>query len=384
MSKNKATKNKVVMPNCRKNVEDIIFKKYRTGNIASKHASRKSYLIDSGILSLNLALGTNGLLGGRMSLFWGKRGTSKTMITLCTCGQVQRDGGKAAFLDPEGTFDHNFAKMLGVNLDNLYLVTARDAIFDDDGNVLPPLSGEQWFDIVNMLIHSGSYNFIVMDSITACVPQAIFGKENIDQNAIKGAQAQMTSSMLQKTNAYLTSSPHCHFAMIAQARDNINIMFGASSKPSGGNSPGFYVSYEIECKKVNTYREKLPISSDYPDLRIDQDVGIDLRLRITKNKVARIMEPAEFYVDLRTGVSQEIDVIKTAKKLGVLERNGSQFKFDDKKWNGEAAVVDAIKVVRKLYDKIRLACLDTLGIKYTDLTDLNEEENVKSKQVFKV
>jgi recombination protein RecA len=354
-------------------VENEIMKRYKVGGAGSGHATRDLYLIDTGILDLNMALGTNGLLGGRMSMIWGGRGSAKTMVMLCIIAQVQRDGGNAAFIDAEGTFDVKFAKMLGVDVDNLFLVSAQEKRVDDKGKRLLPLSGEEFYDMVNLLIYSGKYHYIGLDSITACVPHAMLSKPTVDQAALKAAQAIMNSLMLQKTNSFLTMAPHCHFMMISQERDQPMQMGPTQGKPSGGKAPGFYISYEIQAKKTETHRQKLPIAEGI-SLTIEQDIGIDLQLKITKNKVARIFEPAEIYVDLRTGVSQEADTVKTAKRIGVLEQKSSHYYYGEWSWNGEAAVIESLRESKELYEHMRKACISTLGIEYTDLTNAEGDD----------
>jgi recombination protein RecA len=358
-------------------VEDEIMKRYQVGCIATAHADRDLYLIDTGILDLNMAVGTMGYLGGRMSLVWGDRQAAKSLLMLCTIAQVQRDGGRAALVDPEGTFDAKFAQMLGVDISKLFLVSAQDKRIDPKTNTrLLPLSGEEFFDIVNLLIHSGAYHFVGMDSLTACVPMALLGKPTTDQAALKAAQAIMNSQMLQKTNAYLTMAPHCHFQMISQSRDVPMQIGGASGpKPSGGKAAGFYVSYELMVRKNFTHREKLPISPDC-SLKLEQDVAIDITITLTKNKVARVMEPATVHVDLRTGVCQATDVVRTAKKMGVIAQSSSWLSLDQWKWNGEEAAINDFKLHQDLYDYVRAECINKLGAQFTNLAEVGSDEQL--------
>jgi recombination protein RecA len=354
-------------------VENMITNKYKVGGMASLQADRAIYIIDSGILSLNLAVGTNGLLGGRMSMIWGDTACGKTMIYLCMIAQTQRNGGRCAFIDVEGTFDIQFARMLGVDTDALFLVSAQEKRLNDKGERLPPLSGEQLYDIINLLIYSGQYHLIVTDSITAMVPQLVLQKETITQDAQKGALAQLHSSQLRKTNAYLLTAPHCHYGMISQSRTKPEIGQGQQTKKeggkysAGGNAANFYVSYEMYAEVHRHVRERLPIAEG-SSIMIEQDVGVDVSVMLEKLKVGRVKEPAEFYVDLRTGVCQPTDVVRTARKLGLISQSSSWFKFGEHKWNGEDAAIQALRENEETLVEVREACIKTLDWKFTDLS----------------
>jgi len=372
-------------------VEDEIMKRHNVGGIAANHAYRDVIIIDTGILSLNLALGTNGLLGGRMSLLWGERASAKTFIMMCIIAQVQRDGGRAAFIDAEGTFDGLFAKIAGVNVDELFLVSGQEKRFaknqkgEKTDKKLPPLSGEEMYDIINLLIHSGNYNLVGTDSITAMVPHEILMKPTLTMDKQKGPDARMHSIQLKKTNAFLIINPQCHYMMISQSRDRPDIMGGGGggAGATGGKGKDFYISYEMYTQIKEKIREVQPIA-DGCTLKVEQDVGMELKVGLRKLKVARIKNPAEFYVDLRTGVCQATDVFRTAKMLGVIEISGtSWYKYHGTSWNGEGATILAMKENPEIYEDIRKDCLNELGMKFTNLKEDGENVAAFGTEEFK-
>jgi len=318
-------------------------------------------IIPTGILSLDLALGTGGFVGGRMGLTWGDQGTGKTMLGLCTIARIQElqrrqyedfIGKKCAILDVEGALDEDFMRACGVdpNDPNLLWISGRDltsGIKELDGR---PLTGEEWFDITNQLIRSGEIIYIMKDSITALVPAQIMKSKTVDQAAKKAALAQLTSAQLQVTNAEIQRQPGCYLNLVAQSRQKPMVMFGPSEQASGGTAPSFYGTYVFRVKRIKQYWAKYFIDED--SKAIEKEVAVDIRLLIEKNKTAAKSEPIEFHVDFGTGVDVIDDLVKTARHLAVIKTDSSYLSYGDIRANGvvkfkEALDPDVIETIRQ-------------------------------------
>ena len=340
------------------NVVDVINKRYGQGTIQSgtDRIERPPILLDSGVLSLNLAIGTNGFLGGRMGLVWGEKQSGKTLLSTCFATRVQKDGGKVAFLDVEGTFDMKFAKNMGIDPAKLFIISSKDERVDDKGQLLDPLFGEEWIDILIELIKSREYNLIILDSVPALVPKVKMEAATVDQGRLKAASAQLMAEMLPKVNSYLNMNPSCFVLFISQERANPMVTYGSNKKAAGGNTAGFFISYELYARKTESIRRKVALT---PTKMVEEEVSIRVAYRVVKNKVARVNEPAEFIVNLDTGVDIVDDTFGVAKQFGIIKTTGSWFSFGDKKAAGEAKFKE-IMAEPEFLEEIRSKCVQAL------------------------
>jgi recombination protein RecA len=340
-------------------VADVINKKYgsNTISLASKITERVPILLDSGVLSLNLALGTNGFLGGRMGMVWGEKQSGKTILSLCFAARVQQDGGKVAFLDAEGTLDISFATKLGVDPSKLFVVTSKSERKNAKGEKMDPLYGEEWFAILIELIKSGEYNLIILDSLPALIPKSKMEVEAVDSSKQKAVPASMMADFIPKVNAHLNMNPNCFVYLISQERSNVMVTHGSTRKAFGGNTSGFFITYEIYCRKCESFRQRVNIT---PTKTVEEEVAIRVQYRVTKNKVARLTEPAEFIIDLSTGVDVFDDTLNVSKALGVVALSGSTFSFDGKKAAGFEKFKELVMKNPEMLEKIRAQCMKTL------------------------
>lgn len=340
-------------------VIDRLNAKYGSNTISlgSTITERVPILLDSGVLSLNLALGTNGFLGGRMGMVWGEKQSGKTILSLCFAARVQQNGGKVAFLDAEGTLDIPFAQKLGVDPSKLFVVTSKSERKNAKGEKMDPLYGEEWFSIVIELIKSGEYNLIILDSLPALIPKSKMEVEAEDSSKQKAMPAQMMADFIPKVNAHLNMNPNCFFYIISQERANVMATHGSQRKAFGGNTSGFFITYEIYARKKESFRQRVNIT---PTKTVEEEVAIRVEYRVTKNKVARLTEPAEFIIDLSTGVDVFDDTLNVSRSLGVVALSGSTFSFGGKKAAGFDKFKALVMKDPEMLEQIRAQCMKTL------------------------
>ncbi|MEZ4224592.1 MAG: recombinase RecA [Polyangiaceae bacterium] len=258
-------------------------------------------IIPSGSLALDQALGVGGYPRGRIVEVFGPESSGKTTLTLHAIAEVQRAGGVAAFIDAEHAFDMRYAKSVGINLSRLLIAQ--------------PDCGEQALDIAETLTRSGACDLVVVDSVAALVPKAeIEGDMGASH---MGLQARLMSQALRK----LTSVAHrtgTTLIFINQLRQKIGVVFGNPETTPGGTAMKFYASVRLDVRRIG----KVEVG--------DSVVGNRTRVRVVKNKVAPPFTEAEFDVRWGLGIDSATDLLDTAVRVGVLERNGSHLALDGK------------------------------------------------------
>jgi len=255
--------------------------------------------IPTGALSLDLALGGQGIPRGRVCEMFGPEGGGKTTLALSIIANAQKQGGVAAFIDAEHAMDPGWARRIGVKLDNL-LVTQPD-------------SGEQALEICEMLVRSNAVDVIVIDSVAALIPRAEIEGEMGDQHM--GLQARLMSQAMRKLTGAISKTSTC-VIFINQIRMKIGVMFGNPETTPGGNALKFYSSVRIDIRRVSTIKEG------------DKAVGNRVRARVVKNKVAPPFKSAEFDIMFDSGISYYGDLLDLATELGVVEKMGAWFSYD--------------------------------------------------------
>jgi len=288
--------------------------------------------IPTGALSLDLALGGQGMPRGRICELFGPEGSGKTTLALHVIANAQAAGGIAAFIDAEHALDPNWARRLGVKLEDLL--------------ISQPDTGEQALEICEMLVRSNAVDIIVIDSVAALIPRAEIEGEMGDQHV--GLQARLMSQAMRKLTGVIAKTRTC-VIFINQIRMKIGVMFGNPETTPGGRALKFYSSVRLEVRRVSTIREG------------DQAVGSRVRVRVVKNKVAPPFKTAEFDIMFDSGISASGDLLDLAVENGIVVKSGAWYSFGDVRLGqGREAAKDFLAGSEELMTEIRQAVLDRL------------------------
>ncbi|HPN96423.1 MAG TPA: recombinase RecA [Candidatus Moranbacteria bacterium] len=317
------------------NVVDEIKEKFGDGVIMKLGDVKKVDVesIPTGSISLDIALGIGGIPRGRVVEVYGPESSGKTTLTLHIIANAQKAGGTAAFIDAEHALDPEYAKRIGVNINDLL--------------ISQPDNGEQALDIVETLVNSGQVNIIVVDSVAALVPKAEIEGEMGDQHM--GRQARLMSQALRKLTAIVAKS-NCTVIFINQIRMKIGVVFGNPETTTGGNALKFYCSVRIEVRRSAQIKKG------------EEIVGNRTKIKIVKNKVAPPFKTTEFDIMYNEGISASGDVLDTGVKYEVIEKKGNSYNFGEVKLGvGREAAKQILKndpklmkeITKKIYQKIK-------------------------------
>ena len=257
-------------------------------------------VVSTGSLALDLALGIGGLPRGRVIEIFGPEASGKTTLALQVVSEIQKTGGIAAFIDAEHALDVSYARRIGVNTDDLL--------------ISQPDTGEQALEIGEILVRSGGVDVVVVDSVAALVPRAEIEGEMGDSHM--GLQARLMSQALRKLTA-ITSKSMTTVIFINQIRQKIGIMFGNPETTTGGNALKFYASVRLDIRRTGAIKDGQEV------------VGNRTRVKIVKNKLAPPFREVEFDIIFGEGISREGDVIDLAVDMGIVEKAGTWYSYND-------------------------------------------------------
>ncbi len=339
-----------------------IEKQFGSGSIMSlgKHsASHEISVIKTGALSLDLALGIQGVPKGRIIEIFGPESSGKTTLATHIVANAQKSGGIAAYIDAEHALDPSYASLIGVNIDEL-LISQPDC-------------GEEALSIAELLARSNAVDVIVIDSVAALVPKSELEGEIGDVHV--GLQARMMSQALRKLTATISRSNTCAI-FINQIREKIGISFGNPETTTGGRALKFYSSIRLDIRRIGSIK-----GSD------NTEIGNRIKVKVAKNKLAPPFKVAEFDILFNEGISGTGCLIDLAVEKNIIEKKGSWFSFNNKKLGqGKESVREELKKNSFLYKEIETAIFQNIENKKTNLSQSNPEKIIleKNKEVVEI
>ncbi len=315
-----------------------IEKQFGKGSIMKlgEHAVEENVaVIPTGSLGLDLALGVGGLPRGRVVEIYGPESSGKTTLALECIAEAQKMGGIGAFIDAEHALDANYARKLGVKVEDLL--------------ISQPDNGEQALEITETLVQSGAIDVLVIDSVAALVPRAeIEGEMGEPQ---MGLQARLMSQALRKLTSIIARS-RTIVIFINQIRMKIGVMFGNPETTTGGNALKFYSSVRIDIRRIGAIKTG------------NEVIGSRTKVKVVKNKVAPPFREAEFDILYGSGISKEGELVDLASDNGIIEKLGAWYSYGGERiGQGRENARDLLKANPKLAEEIENKVREKLGVK---------------------
>lgn len=291
--------------------------------------------IPTGSISLDIAIGVGGLPRGRIVEIYGPESSGKTTLALHVIAEAQKENGIAAFIDAEHALDPEYAKALGVNIENLL--------------ISQPDYGEQALEIAETLIRSGAVDVVTIDSVAALVPKAELEGEMGD--AHMGLQARLMSQALRKLAGIVSKSKTC-LIFINQVREKIGVFFGANETTTGGRALKFYASVRLDIRKLASIKDG------------ENTIGSRTRVKVVKNKLAPPFKYADFDIIYGEGISKEGDLLDLASEIKLIEKTGSWFNYKNiKLGQGRENAKKFLKENLDIANEIEAAIRSHFGLK---------------------
>ena len=285
--------------------------------------------ISTGAINLDAATGIGGIPRGRITEIYGPESSGKTTLCLHLVANVQKTGGVAAFVDAEHALDIEYAKRLGVDIENLL--------------VSQPDTGEQALEIVEILVRSGAVDLVVIDSVAALVPKAEIEGEMGDSHM--GLQARLMSQALRKLAGAINRT-NCAVVFINQLREKIGVMFGNPETTTGGKALKFYASLRLDIRRIGPVKEREAV------------IGSHVRVKVVKNKVAPPFKQAEFDIMFDEGISHSGLVVDIASEAGIIQKSGAWYSYGDQRIgqgreNAKLFLKDNVALLAEIEVKVR-------------------------------
>lgn len=285
----------------------------------------------TGSLGLDIALGIGGLPMGRIIEIYGPESSGKTTLTLHCVAEQQKAGGVCAFVDAEHALDPQYAKKLGVDIDELL--------------ISQPDTGEQALEITDTLVRSGAVNMVIVDSVAALTPKSELEGEMGDSSV--GVQARLMSKAMRKLTGSISKS-NCMVIFINQIRMKIGVMFGSPETTTGGNALKFYSSVRLDIRRIGSIKDR------------DEVVGNQTKVKVVKNKVAPPFKQVEFEIMYGEGISKMGELLDMGVAGGIVDKSGSWYSYGDERIgqgriNAKAYLRDNPEMANDIEDKIRAA-----------------------------
>jgi recombination protein RecA len=311
--------------------------------------------ISTGSIGVDAALGVGGVPRGRIIEIFGPESSGKTTMSLQVIAEAQKLGGIAAFIDAEHALDAEYARKLGVDIENLL--------------VSQPDSGEQALEIAEMLVRSNAVDIIVIDSVAALVPRAELEGEMGDSHV--GLHARLMSQALRKLTGIVSKSKTC-LIFINQIREKIGVMFGSPETTTGGRALKFYASVRLDIRRISSLKEG------------EEVVGSRVKVKVVKNKCAAPFRQAEFDIMYGEGVSKLGEIIDYGIEHKLVEKSGSWFSYGDMRLgqgrdNAKNFIGDNPQLMTELESKVRKA----LGIGVPELTVIEGGDAKEARKAAK-
>lgn len=326
-----------------------IEKQYGKGSVmklGDSQANMNVETVPTGSLSLDIALGLGGVPKGRIIEVYGPESSGKTTVALHMVAEVQKRGGIAGFIDAEHALDPVYARNIGVDIDNLY--------------ISQPDNGEQALEITETMVRSGAVDIIIVDSVAALVPKAEIDGDMGDSHV--GLQARLMSQALRKLTAAISKS-NCIVIFINQLREKVGVMFGNPETTTGGRALKFYSSIRLDVRRIEALKQGGEI------------VGNRTRIKVVKNKVAPPFREAEFDIMFGKGISREGDILDLAANLGIVQKSGAWFAYqDDKIGQGRENAKQYLREHPEVMEEIEHQVRVSYGLEQEAQTGLASEE----------
>jgi recombination protein RecA len=292
-------------------------------------------VFSTGSIGLDIALGIGGLPKGRVVEIFGPESSGKTTLCLQAAAECQKRGGTVAFIDAEHALDVQYARKLGLKIEDVI--------------ISQPDTGEQALEITDMLIRSGSVDFIIIDSVAALVPRAEIEGEMGDSHM--GLQARLMSQALRKITGSINRS-HCTVAFINQLRMKIGVMFGNPETTTGGNALKFYASIRLDIRRISALKDG------------EEVTGSRVRVKVVKNKLAAPFKQAEFDVDYGQGVNKCGEILDLAAAKNIVDKSGAWYSYKGERMGqGRDQSVQYLKDNPALTDEISKLVFEAHGLK---------------------
>ena len=324
-----------------------IEKQFGKGSIMKlgSHEERKIDVCSSGSLSLDIALGAGGYPKGRIIEIYGPESSGKTTFALHAIAEVQKEGGRAAFIDAEHSLDPVYAKNLSVDVNESLLSQ--------------PDTGEQALEICDALVKSEAVNIVVIDSVAALVPQAEIDGEMGDSHV--GLQARLMSQALRKLSGSINKT-NTIVIFINQLREKVGVMFGNPETTPGGKALKYYASVRLDIRRGEQIKQGTDV------------IGNKTTIKVVKNKVAPPFKTATVDIMYGEGVSQEGEVIDLASDAGIIDKSGAWYAYKGEKLaQGKENVKILLKENKALFEEIKEKVREHYGISQTNNTKKKED-----------